>query len=277
MNGTCFLAPIHRKGFPYGIDYVRSYNKFYNDDHLYLVFSTKEEMDDFRVAVGPGARYRPVLCTEPLTYSKPISQKKLFGVNHVFQTTAFNRVAVTDVDCVFVKQVDYDRLVVDRLDRGKFFASRSSNPGIVDKVGRAAASKFFMPSDVTRLETLTNGFTDYFWFNDIPVYSREHFTSFTQYINYPSTVSKLEYTTFDFLLYAYYLLLRSHATIEHISVDGKHPPIQDRGSFIEAQHTFDPSYFKQAIEQFRPMWLVDLIESNNKDVMIRLHVDRVKT
>jgi hypothetical protein len=276
MNETCFLAPVHSKGFKYGIDYVKSYNKFYNDDHLYLVFSNQDEMNDFRYLVGSEARYRPILCTEHLTYSKPISQKKIFGVNYVFQTTSFNQVAVTDVDCIFVKHVNYDQLMLDRAARSKFFTSSSNNTDVVNKVGRAAAKKFFTPLDVKKLETLTNGFTDYFWFNDIPVYSREYFKLFKQYINYPSTIDKLEYTTFDFILYAYYLLLKSYAVIEPITVNGNRPPIQDKGSFIESQRVFNPNYFKQAIEQFRPMWLIDLIESDNQDVMIKLHVDRIK-
>lgn len=274
MHNTCFLAPIHRKGFGFGVDYVQSYNRHYDDDHLFLIFSTKEELDDFNALVGKGARYRPILCTEPLTYSKPISQKKLFGVRHVLQTTNFERVAVTDVDCLFVKQVDYDDLIRQRMDRKKLYVSRSHNTGIVEKVGRAAANKFFMPGDVKRLEKLTNGFADYFWFNDIPVYERKHFDSFASYINYPTTIPKLEYTTFDFILYAYYLLLQSHTTLEHITIDGKYPPIQDKGSFIEAQRSFDPAFFRQAIETYRPMWLVDPIKSANEDVMIKLHVDR---
>lgn len=274
MSDTCFLAPIHRKGFNFGVQYVQSYNKYYDDDHLFLVFSTQDEIDDFKLLVGNAARYNPILCTEPLTYSKPISQKKLFGVRHVLQNTVFDKVAVTDVDCLFIKHVDYDSLIEQRLRRGKLFVSRSNNPGIVDKVGRAAANKFFMPGDVKRLEKITNGFTDYFWFNDIPVYERKHFDAFASYINYPSTIPKLEYTTFDFILYAYYLLLQSHITLEHISADGKSPPVQDKGSFIEAQHSFEPTFFKRAVESYRPMWLVNPIESANDDVMIKLHVDR---
>lgn len=267
------MAPIHRKGFGFGLDYVRSYNKHYSDNDLFLVFSNQEESDDFKKLIGP-ARYNSIICTEPLTYSKPISQKKLFGVNYILNNTSFDNIAVTDVDCTFIKSIDYHSAIERKLQQGKLYVSKSNNPGIVEKVGRAAAVKFFSATDVKTLDKLTEGFTKYFWFNDIPVYERKYFNDFATYIRYPLSIEKLEYTTFDYILYVYFLLLRKHVSLETINIDGVESPVQDKGSFIEAQHVFKPTYFKHAVEKYNPLWLVDPFESANNNIMIKLHVDR---
>ena len=42
MNKSCFLAPIHDAKFKYGGDFVKSYNDIFNDDNIFLVFSSEK-------------------------------------------------------------------------------------------------------------------------------------------------------------------------------------------------------------------------------------------
>ena len=47
MRNACFIVPIHFPKFNYGLELIRSYNKYFNDDHLYFVFSSQEDAEHF--------------------------------------------------------------------------------------------------------------------------------------------------------------------------------------------------------------------------------------
>ena len=203
------------------------------------MFSNQDESNQF-AKIAKDLRYHSIVCTEPLLCSKPISQKKIFGVRYVLENTNIDRVAVVDVDSIFTKTVDYDFFFADKLSKNTLYASYVNNKGMVENVGRAAAAKFFNKQDYSILREKLSDFTAYFWFNDIPIYDRNHFFNFLDYINYSESVAKLEYTTFDFILYAYYLIIHNLIQIETINVNGVEPPIQPHGSFLEAQLHIDP-------------------------------------
>ena len=47
MNKSAIVAPIHQPHFERGRVFVESYNKHFNDNDLYLVFSNSDEAKSF--------------------------------------------------------------------------------------------------------------------------------------------------------------------------------------------------------------------------------------
>lgn len=266
---TVILAPINEKRFsPYGLNYLESFNHHFKDSHQipYLIFSNKEEYKHFET-LNPKPFY-PIINTEILHCSKPISQKKLFGTRFIFDNFSnINHVIITDIDIKFIKSIDLSSVSENLYKRKTFISSQSNNSSIINQVQRESAQIFF-PNDFSILKEITQDFTQYFWFNDVPVYSREYFFEFLDYINYNETITKLKYTTFDFILYAWFLLLKKDYHLDILPI----PPI-NTGSFIESQ-VYIPN-FKQYYEYYNPHWIAKPASNINQiNTFMQLHVDR---
>lgn len=270
MKNSCIVAPIHEPRFEsFGLEFVRTYNDHFDDDHLFLVFTNEKEKDLF-AKVANGLRYRSIVCTEKITYSKPITQKKIFGVRWVFNNTEFDKVAVIDVDCRFIKHIDYDVLFQNHLDKKSLLCSTVNNKGMVEKVGKYTCKKFFSPDDVAKVSQLTKDFTSYFWFNEPPIYDKKRFAEFLDYINYDKIIPQLEYVTFDYIMFAYYLLVKDEIQLNLIDA-----PVQDKGSFLEAQEFIKSNYFVEIFNTYKPMWIKNLIHDEDMpNVFIQMHTDR---
>ena len=265
---TAVMAPLYERDLELGRNFVKAYNDYYDGLNLFLVFSDQAEVHKFNCHYN----YQYFVCTEKLDVSKkPISQKKLFGVRQIFNSTDFSNVMVVDIDSLPCANVDLDDCANYNIARKKIYASPSTNHSIINKVGRDCANRFFSPQDVQKLEKITKGFTLYFWFNEIPIYERKHFLPFLEYINYSKTMDRLLYTTFDYIIYVFYLLIKDE--IELVEID--HTVVSDQGSFLETQSIQDPTRFDAFFQMAKPMWIKEPIDENSmKRVWMRLHVNR---
>jgi hypothetical protein len=131
--------------------------------------------------------------------------------------------------------------------------------------------KFFNEKDQITLYLKVHHFKTYFWFNDLPVFNKNYFLNFLNYIDYENTAKDLCMCDFDFILYAYYLLIKDIYKLEIIEVDNTKIP----EPLIEFQRLLPADVFKQAFLKYSPMWIMDEIEPEymNKCFM-RVHVDR---
>lgn len=267
MKDSCFLAPIHRPKFEYGIQLIRSYNEHFDDDHIFLVFSSIDEQVEF-ARISHGLQYQSVVCDQHIGNS-PTTQKKFFGLQHIYSTTSFEYVAAIDVDTLFFKNVDYSELFNSYYQRGILYGNDydfSPRPMI------ESPFKFFNLYDQGRLHELTNRRTTYFWFNDIPVFKRNYFLDFIKYSNYNNRISELSWFDFDFIVYAYYLLIRDAFKILPIVVDGA----KLNNIFIEDQKIIPKDVFEKAFDLTRPMWVnSDVRNDLMTQTFMYVHVDRL--
>ena len=272
MKNSCIIAPIHEPYFNnYGLDFVKSYNEFFNDSDLFLIFTSENEYEKFKL-IAQGLRFSKIICTENLGDApiSPITRKKLYGLNYVFKNTNFKRVGVVDVDTVFLRYLDYDKNFKEFVDNGKIYTSIATNSAIYRYT--LSSKKFYNDADNEKLASITKNFTSYFWFNDIPVYNKEYFLNFCEYINYDNVKEQIAYDDFDFHMYAYYLLVKDLATMDYF-VDDCGNLLKSNYGFLEAQHTFDPILAEKIIKLYKPMWLkIDVDPSAMENVFMRLHV-----
>lgn len=269
MKDSCIVAPIYEPHFhSYGINFVKSYNEWFDDNHLFLVFSSENEQNRFK-EVAANLRYQSIVCDEVLGPS-PITQKKYFGIKKIYESTAFNYVGCFDVDTLFLCHKEYDTLFKNFILRKKFFCSKITGLEHVQNIIKYPAS-FYNNRDQEQLKQFTDNFLYYFWFNDIPVYERESYCSFLKYINYDQNRHRLSYETFDYILYGYYMALKHDFKFMPI-VFNDAVAVHDYG-FLEGQHRFDKNYFSNCFEVMNPMWIkTDIEQEKMKNVFVRLHV-----
>jgi len=274
MKDACFIVPVHEARFESDVlPLIESYHVHYGDDHLFLVFSTKEEFEVFSKMSPVDFIYQPIIVDYELTYSKPITEKKFYGLRWVFENTDFKYAGVVDCDARFIDRKDYALLFRDYHDRKKVFSSRVENKGINEKVGLESCYYNFDCDDFAEIVLRTDNFLQYFWFNDIPVYERETFKAFDEYVQ-PNGVEmrSLKYTDFDYNLYTWYRII-SDTEFELVDIA---PGLNlKNGSFLECQNEIEQELFEEVIEKIQPMWLVD--PSGYEDMpklFMRFHTDR---
>ena len=273
MSKSCIMAPVHRPGFKFGLNWVKTYNEHFDDDNIFLVFSNDEEYQEFK-NLAEGLRYRSIVCREELYCSKPISQKKIIGVQHIFKNYDFDKVGVMDVDTEFINHIDYDKSFSKYVERNTIYGSHINNQGIIDGPARGAAMRFFNTEDVIKLSTLTDNFRNYFWFNDIPIYEKKHFNNFLDYIDYVHVVERIGYPDFDYILYVYYLLVNDLIKLDIYEIDGNKPSVVSNGSFLESQNQISKDYVKEVYKKYKPMWIKYPIDEGMDNVFLRMHIDR---
>jgi hypothetical protein len=69
------------------------------------------------------------------------------------------------------------------------------------------------------LEQITENYTLYFWWSDLPVYKREHLTHFFSLIEY----NNINWYHFDHVIYVSYLILHHDFTLLNITPLLNHP------------------------------------------------------
>ena len=107
----------------------------------------------------------------------------------------------------------------------------------------------------------------------MPIYNKKYFLDFLDYIDYKNSKYKLVYEDFDFIVYAYYLIIKNFATLDFLKIDNE---IINLGiGFIEEQKTIDPIVFQKIVDYIKPMWLHNYIDPEYmENVFIKLHLDR---
>ncbi len=266
MITSAIVAPIHDLKFEYGTKFVSSYNQFYDDNDLYLVFSSQKDIDTFNKR-NSDLRYNSILWNEGINYSKPISQKKFFGVDYVFKNTNADKVATVDVDSIFIKTLDYDQKFKDIIDSKKLYATKSELKYLLSK-----NASFFSKEERTKIQEKTDNFSLYFWFNNICLYEKSSFYTFLDHINYHSIKKDLRYEHFDFMMYAFYLLINDQIEIEELKNTRN---TTKRESFIESQSSYTKSDFASIFTSYNPVWIKNLISENEMtNVFMQIHRDR---
>jgi hypothetical protein len=269
MKKSCILAPIHEPKFiPYGLDFIESYNKYFSDSDIFLVFSSTEESNQFK-SISKDLKYKSIICDENIGHS-PITQKKIFGLNYIFNNTSFDKVGAVDVDVIFTKYIDYDKCFGEYIENRKIYTTYSvghANPHIISPI------KFFNKNDASKIYELTHQFRGYFWFNEIPIYYKEYFLNFLEYINYKDNKAKLVHGDFDFIMYGYYLIIKNLATLDFLKINNQ--IINIPYGLLEHQNIFNKNDFEDIIKYIKPMWIkADISEQYMDNIFIKLHLDR---
>ena len=175
-----------------------------------------------------------------------------------------------DADSIFFRHVDYDEMFTNYLNNGKIYGHTVIKSDTIHKIN-SDCLRFFPKGDYEKVQNLTRDFTVYFWFNDIPILEKQSFMEFWDYIDLNNNFQKLETHDFDWLVYAYYLLLKGYMQLE---ISPMHIP-SDNGSLIELQRRIPPDIFIKEYTMINPMWIqIKIDEQYMKNTFMLVHTDR---
>ena len=270
MNNSCFVMITHEPKFNYSIPALKSYNKFFNDDHIYIVFSSEYERDLF-TSLAEGIPFRSLIYDQNKEgTSHIIMGKTIFGLREVFNSTEFNKIALIDSEVLFYRHVDYDKLFSEHLDSKTIYANRIL-PEIPKMYCLVESYKFFNNEDTNKIKNILLQDNLFFFFNNIPVYYKSYFLDFLNYINYTESKTKFNFHTFVYMIYVYYLIVKDLINIEIINYRGE-PYYHDMG-VLEWQARYDVDKFNEIFNSYNPMWS-ELPVKNPKNAFMFLGLDR---
>ena len=276
MKKSCFVCPVHPPKYHFAEQLVQSYNNFYEDSDLFLVFSTVEERLLFEeLTLNKNLNYKSIIFSETLN-DYPITQKKFFGLQYVFENTDFEKVGVIDCDSVFIKTVDYDFLFDEFYEKKKIYGTTLTEHGGVLPPGaiRTITSSplpLFSEEDQNDIILKTNDLSLYFWFNNIPIYEKTNFKNFIEYIDYDGSKLNPVGLDFDFIVYCYFLMIKDLIVLEDMN-------FEIELGFLEEQKNIHVEIFVPLFQKIEPFWLTKpeyLPEEMLKNVFIKFHVDRL--
>ncbi len=107
----------------------------------------------------------------------------------------------------------------------------------------------------------------YLWFNQLCIYKTDTLDRFWQKINYDGVVKELNYLTFDYYIYMYYLILFEGFVVHDMKIKAEFGVYESR-YFIE---NLDQKY-----KEF-PVYLTtmaNLSNFDNENLFLLIHLDR---
>jgi len=245
---SAFVFPLHEPHFDFGHNLISSFNKYYEEYKIFVVFSNDLEKESFYL------KY-PNLSFESLVFpyridKGVINKKKYFGINEIFNNYPFEYIGCIDSECLFLKRVDIDKRFSSFYKRGKLFANLISNE-LTSAVIKSPL-KFFSSEQQEKLRVILHAERAYFWFNEIPIYHKETFQNFIRELNIFERFSDITWYDFDFITYAYYCLL--HQKLKLIIVIKKINSF-GRNGILESQFKIGRFTFNRLLFTIRPNWI----------------------
>lgn len=267
MNNSCICVPVHEPKFNWAKQFVESYNKHFDDDHIFLIFSNQKGCNIFKES-NPTLKYQAIIFNGP-EYNghrlgdPTITLKKWYGVNQIYKTTNMKYVGVVDADSCFIANKNYSELF-DAYYTNKILYGHFTKESIVAQIHQDSISFFNKAQyEIISNKVCKQGRVFYFWFNNIPIYERNDFAEFKTILNSNSGI--LTFHTFDYIVYGYYLLLKDK--FEMYNFDNAH----EQFSILEQSNN------SSILEIIQPMWLRKKYVTTNsvilKNVFMSLHLD----
>jgi len=266
MNKSCFLAPVHHEYFNYALNLIKSYNEFFDDDHIYLVFASLDAEKQF-TELDSSLRFRSIIYEhkDVSVNEGIITLKKYYGLKKIFKTTDFDNVAVIDVDSIFINYKNYDELFTQYNNNIIVYSNVTTNA--IRHIS-TCYNRFFNEPDIQKIKNVLGSEDQYFWFNEIPIYDRKKYLEFYEYLNIESKFTdKITLYDFDYIIYMYFLFVKDYAKKESLNIPEKNL------SFLEEQDNLDKDLFSKIFNSYNPMWIKRPIH-DMKNVFMLMHINR---
>jgi hypothetical protein len=176
-------------------------NKCRNNDievDIFLVFSNTSDYDIFNMK----NLITPIICDTCRTNSI-VTYKKFFGLKQL-AISKYDYIICCDSEIDILCQNFTNEVINNKIQNifnNKKIYAGDTNGIYVTNITQTSANLF--PDKYVILKNITNNFTMYFWFSDLPVYRRTDIIPFLSGINYDNIV----FEHFDYLIYQYYLIL----------------------------------------------------------------------
>lgn len=216
MNNICFIMPIYPPHFGYANAFVRSFFRFGFDlqADLAFVFTDKNEAQMFK-HINFNGYYKSLILPKYLRVSRDngiINIKKFYALKKLHKS--YEYLIIIDSESEIIKNIHLKNLCDEFYAQKRLFG----NATICDasKI-KNESKKFFAPFVATK--AIPNDDL-YFWFNQPCIYKGAFIEEFFRATNLNRLIDllNLNFFSFDFYVYGYFLLLYKDFQIENVEV-----------------------------------------------------------
>jgi hypothetical protein len=206
INNIAFIIPTYPPHYHYLYNILP---KLVNIINIYLVFSNNEDYKSFIMK----DLITPIIVKEPINKNSIITFKKFYALKELI-SSSFDYFIVCDSEIdIIIENFTKDNIqqkVCNIFSNKILYAGSVDNVDLIN-INKTCASLF--PNDLKKLNSITENYTLYSWFSDLPVYRKEDLADFFNKIDYTNIV----YTHFDHLIYQFFLLLERGFIITNIT------------------------------------------------------------
>ena len=194
INSFAFVIPIHPPHYHYIYNLIEKYE--FNCIDIFLIFSniSHYEMFDHK------HRIIPIIIPENIHTNNIVTYKKFYALQYHLMNTSYDSFIVCDSEISLV----YENFNI---------------PNVLQKINNFFNNKLIYGGDVQheidkeKILNITNNYTLYSWWSEIPYYKRDHLEDFFNKINY----NNINWFHFDHSIYTHYLLLYHNFNIVNLT------------------------------------------------------------
>ena len=270
-NIICFIIPIHPPDFKYVNGLIQSKIEYNVACDLYFIMTNDEDKNIFNKMFS---KFKNHFRTLNSNYDKknskvknPVVYKKYFGLLSL--KNKYDFLCCVDSEIIFIKKIDINKKIAENYNKKTFYASKCD----LYTTHTKAPLKYFLEEDVKYLESVTNNFHFWCWFNNIPIYEKNHLNHFFDFLNLNlNNLNNFDFfSNFEQMLYQYFLILKYDFKIVIFDINTTE-------SLLERANRYD----KQMILSMDPLWYpnhsyqIDSTFLKESDIFMLFHLDRLR-
>jgi len=209
MNKCAFVIPLHHTHFDYGY-YIYYYLLDKNAD-VYFVFTDDKDKDIFMSNINDKVNYFVLsdLCDIEIVKQNNsyITMKKIFALSKLYDK--YDYISCIDSEIKFIGNNDFYNVMKNIVDTKIICCSKlNTNEEHTIKIIKSSLTNLTDKSYHETLQSLSQNFTLYTWWFNLPVYDCKNTEHFLKWINFnDGNLEKFNWFIFDNIIYNFYCIL----------------------------------------------------------------------
>lgn len=199
IDNIAFLIPVHPPHYHYIYNLINTITNNNIELDIFLVFSYKTDYDLFNMK----NEIKPIICNH-LDKRSIVTFKKYFGLKQLINSKYDYIICCDseiDILCHNFTIENINNKIQNIFNNKKIYAGDTSTMDFNICITQTSANLF--PDKHDFLKNITNDFTLYFWWSDLPVYRTIDIPILFNMINYDN----INWNHFDYIIYQYYLII----------------------------------------------------------------------
>jgi len=252
MKKICLIVPVYPPHFQYLRELIASAERYGYFDQLdiVVVFSSPNDYRNF--GAHPASVVPFILPPDFPVGANIATAKKYYGL--FMASASYEWLLSIDSECEFVRKVDLYGQIVKKYEARAIFSSVTIN-ATARRINYVVASRY-RPDEQLKLFDATFGFTEYFWYNEIPIYKSTDYREFYRTImSALDQGRKLTWCDFEHTSFVYWLMLNRAAKLVSLTREGLVPIRVAGPSCLELIAEFDEATREKVLRRLNPFWV----------------------
>jgi len=214
MDSLALIIPIHPKHYNFIYNLIDTTNQNpKNNIDIFLIFSDEQDYSMF----NKKDFIKKIILPPNIKNNSIVTYKKFYALENLKNEAKYDYFIVCDAEITIIPE-NFNRTnilnKINKIYENKFiYGGGGNNNEGINKIIKDSASIFINNNDLNKLKNITNNFTLYYWWSDLPVYKREYLTDFFNKICYDN----INWHHFDNKIYLNYLILYHNFDILNLS------------------------------------------------------------